>query len=521
MVQRISYSLRTISKQFVTTFSTLFIRQRRRETDNLSSFPNYSSIKIPQDSLHQLANKFDGKLLLRNEIPIAPSKFNNLLKYHLFTSQSSIKKSCFQIRCIRCNNNKHSLFGMFPCAKCHNTHLYCRKCIMMGRVSECEMLYSWSGPRFRWPKHRAACTWDGELTFFQRHASKRVVQAIETKTELLVWAVAGAGKTEILFRGIELALQKGERICIATPRADVVRELVPRIKQAFQSIEVQALYGKSKEKEATAQLIISTTHQLLRFSDAFDVMIIDEIDAFPYHNDQSLQFATKRAVKQVSSIIYLTATPRDKLKRKVKFNKLPYCFIPVRYHGYPLPIPHLIADFSLQKQLKNKNLPKSFLRWLDERENRKRQILIFVPTIQLANELTEPVTEILLQKKLIYKRTEVVSVYAEDEEREEKILSFRNKNIYLLITTTILERGVTFPSVDVVVLRANHKVFDEAALVQIAGRAGRAKDDPTGEVLFIHDGKTESMIDAVYAIKQMNRRGQKLSDELRSEKLDE
>ncbi|GAE95069.1 ComF operon protein A [Gracilibacillus boraciitolerans JCM 21714] len=36
---------------------------------------------------------------------------------------------------------------------------------------------------------------------------------------------------------------------------------------------------------------------------------------------------------------------------------------------------------------------------------------------------------------------------------------------------------------------AGHQVFDEAALVQIAGRAGRSPNDPTGNVIFIHQAK--------------------------------
>ncbi|MFS8630523.1 MAG: DNA/RNA helicase, partial [Bacillales bacterium] len=130
----------------------------------------------------------------------------------------------------------------------------------------------------------------------------------------------------------------------------------------------------------------------------------------------------------------------------------------------------------------------------------------FVPTIQLAEQLKVETAAVLLLKKLIKDESEVAFAHAEDELREEKVRQFRQRNIYCLLTTTILERGVTFPSVDVVVLQANHDVFDEAALVQISGRAGRAKDDPDGEVIFIHDGKTEALVDAVHAIKKMNLR---------------
>ncbi len=88
--------------------------------------------------------------------------------------------------------------------------------------------------------------------------------------------------------------------------------------------------------------------------------------------------------------------------------------------------------------------------------------------------------------------------------------AFRNRETAIILTTTILERGVTFPSVDVAILDAAHDVFDEAALVQIAGRAGRSPADPTGEVVFFHEGRSDAMDKAVRAIQDMNRRAKRL-----------
>lgn len=460
--------------------------------------------------LKQISRQYDGKLLLRSEISFADEQFVRLTKQNYFSRIKGIKKSLFSVQCARCNNNQRSLFGYLPCALCDEKHLYCRNCIMMGRVSVCEALYKWTGPRYPWPSYKRTCTWKGELTFAQKRASTAVKQAVLHNNRLLVWAVTGAGKTEILFEGIELALSQGKRICIATPRADVVRELLPRLRQAFATIPIQALYGKSRDREGTAQLLIMTTHQLLRFKNAFDVMIIDEIDAFPYHKDRTLQFATKRAMKTTSSAIYLTATPRRDLKHQIRMRQLAHCFVPIRYHENPLPVPLTISDYTLLNQLNQNNLPKSFLHWLDHRIRNDRQLLMFVPTIQLADTLNEELALILKEKGLTKTKKATASVHAEDPDRERKIKQFRKKEIYALITTTILERGVTFPSIDVVVLQANHEVFDEAALVQIAGRAGRNKKDPTGEVLFIHDGKTEAIDRAILSIKKMNDRGLKL-----------
>ncbi|WP_404454320.1 DEAD/DEAH box helicase family protein [Virgibacillus necropolis] len=455
-----------------------------------------------------LAKRYAGKLLLRTEIPMDDSAFEHLLNQQQFSPHTTIIKKFGFPQCVRCNNQKRSLFGLIPCHNCNTPHFYCRKCIEMGRVLECQFLYSWRGIEPIWPIHEHPCSWNGELTERQKQASDRISHVIlNHELELLVWAVCGAGKTEMLYEGISHALEAGKRVCLATPRADVVRELLPRFREAFSAIHIQGLYGGSKDSDGTAQLILATTHQLLRFQSAFDVMIIDEVDAFPFHADPSLPYATNRAKKDTSTTIYLTATPRINHRKRISRNKLAHIFVPVRFHGNPLPVPTMEMCFTLRKSLRNYHPPTAFFTWLKNRKTPGRQLLIFVPTINLAKQMKAKLAKNLLVTGDIKSERELITVHASDANREEKVIQFRNKEISILITTTILERGVTFPSVDVAVIDAGHTVFDEAALVQISGRAGRSYDDPHGEVVFFHDGKTNAMVQAIHSIKSMNKRG--------------
>lgn len=443
--------------------------------------------------MNEYANRFSGRLLLRDELNLSEYEFNQLIESNQLTPITPIVKHHFSYRCLRCNNTTKHLFGMIPCANCQKTHPYCRKCIQMGRIMVCTPLYRWSGQAPNWEiPSQSPLAWQGKLTEKQRHASNRMIEAIQTKqAELLIHAVCGSGKTEMLFEGIALAITEGKRICLTSPRADVIRELLPRFKQAFPTTTMTGLYGGSGQNHQTAQLTLATTHQLLRYEAAFDLLIIDEIDAFPYHADPSLPFATRRSTKQAATIVYLTATPRDDLLKR----KPPTVFVPVRYHGHPLPVPKSMIQYKIPKT----ELPHRFWRWYHNRQNKSRQLLIFTPTINQAEQLRP-----LVIKKLPDKI--IASVHAEDPDRIDKVQQFRNKQIDILLTTTILERGVTFPSVDVAVIDAGHDVFDEAALVQIAGRAGRSPDDPTGEVVFIHDGYTRAIKASILAIKQMNQR---------------
>jgi competence protein ComFA len=400
--------------------------------------------------------------------------------------------------CVRCGNQEQHWFGSFPCSRCDETCLYCRKCLMMGRVSECTPLIGWKGPVPDWTVPARILEWQGTLSSGQLEASNRVKEAIQHHQELLVWAVCGAGKTEVLFAGIAAALAARQRVCIATPRTDVVLELTPRLKTAFPHITVASLYGGSDDRYLYAPLTIATTHQLLRFYQAFDTIILDEVDAFPYTVEESLQHAVTHARKPISSMIYLTATPNEKWQNECRTGKRAYVTIPARFHRFPLPVPEYVWCGNWQKLLKNNNLPSNVLQWVSSRLRNEKQALLFFPHI------------LQMEKALAILRRlspEIEAVHAEDPERKEKVQKMRNKQVPLLLTTTILERGVTFPNIDVAVIGAEDDIFTESALVQIAGRAGRSRDFPDGVVTFFHYGKTKAMLKAKNQINSMNCEG--------------
>src|SRR5690606_37941461 len=99
----------------------------------------------------------------------------------------------------------------------------------------------------------------------------------------------------------------------------------------------------------------------------------------------------------------------------------------------------------------------------------------------------------------------IATVHSEDPERKEKVEKMRRNEISILLTTTILERGVTFPNIDVAVVGAEDDTFPESALVQIAGRVGRNPKYPDGDITFFHHGQTRAMVRARNQLLRMNR----------------
>ena len=473
-----------------------------------------------------------GKQLLLDDLPFPLNELQAHYENGYLYYRKSILMENNKPTCVRCGNQERHYFATFPCARCHETCVYCRKCIMMGRVSTCTPLLSWSGPlpdfgilKDALPVEAEALPrtnrstsnetmiapvspaesssllqWTGTLSDGQKRASNRVVEAIRHSESLLVWAVCGAGKTEVLFAGINRALLAGKRVCLATPRTDVVLELSPRLKKVFPDIPVATLYGGSDDRHLLAPLTIATTHQLLRFYQAFDVLIVDEVDAFPYSADQSLQYAVEQARKIPSSIIHLTATPNEKWQKECRMGKRNFVTIPARFHRYSLPIPKFVWCGNWGKRLKKGNLPPNVLMWVKQRIQSETQALLFFPRIELMEKLLP-----LLRK--IHPKIE--GVHSEDPLRKEKVQAMRQKEIPILLTTTILERGVTFPKLDVAVFGAEDRIFTESALVQIAGRVGRSSDFPSGDITFFHYGKTNAMVKARRQIMEMNKEARK------------
>ncbi|MCM3718472.1 DEAD/DEAH box helicase [Fictibacillus phosphorivorans] len=438
-----------------------------------------------------------GKMLLFDELHIPLEIIHEHYENGFVMYNKGVKKNKYGWQCNRCNNEKDHLFASFSCFRCKSEKcVYCRNCIMMGRVSMCTPLLSWTGPEVEQIEENQL-VWEGELSAGQKTASDRFVEQVGKSGELLIWAVCGAGKTEVLFHGIEKALKLGLRVCIATPRTDVVLELAPRLKKAFPTTLIASYYGGSDERETPAQLVLSTTHQLYRFKQAFNLMIVDEVDAFPYSYDKTLQHAVSTSTRTDALRLYLSATPSRKMKKEVTQNKLPCVKIPIRFHGFPLPVPKIVWSGEWKKRLEKGKLPPAFLRWVKSQAASERRAMIFVPSVTIIDHVTQ----------FIRKQVEVTvdSVHAEDPLRKEKVVRFRQGDIQLLVTTTILERGVTVPFLDVAIFGTDHEVFSESALVQMAGRAGRSKNDHDGQVLFFHYGKSLSMLSAIKHIREMNK----------------
>ena len=398
----------------------------------------------------------------------------------------SMKKEKDQQYCQRCGSQIeeewHLPIGAF----------YCRECLIMKRIRSDQNLYYF--PQERFPQ-QDVLKWSGQLTPFQERVSQGLLQAVDKKEATLVHAVTGAGKTEMIYQVVAKVIDQGGAVCLASPRIDVCLELHKRLQNDF-SCEIALLYGESDPYFRTP-LVVATTHQLLKFYQAFDLLIVDEVDAFPYVDNPVLYHAVNNCVKETGLRIFLTATSTDELDRKVKQGELKRLSLPRRFHGNPLIVPKPIWLSHFNRYLEKNGLPPKLKLYIEKQRKTAYPLLIFASEIKKGEKLKE-----ILQEKFPNEKIGFVSSITAD--RLEQVQAFRDGDLTILISTTILERGVTFPRVDVFVVEANHQLFTKSSLVQIGGRVGRSMDRPTGELIFFHDGLNLSIKKAIKEIKQMN-----------------
>lgn len=428
-----------------------------------------------------------GRIWLEEELPF----LEETLRYHkhqkMILQQSGIEKNA----CVRCGSHR---LQRFHCSKCKSSCQYCLSCLNMRRVSSCSNLISWCGPKVKMtPIQDNDNNW--QLTAAQQAVANK---CLTNDRDFLIHAVTGAGKTEILFPIIEYYLKRGKRICVATPRTDVVLELFPRFKSAFPNILVQALYGGSHHDKKFSPLVIATTHQLIRFEAAFDLVIVDESDAFPYSYDRQLVRAVQKAKKSQARTILMTATPDLATRRRFEKTQS-YAFLARRFHGADLPVPRYSSLWNYDRVIRKGRLPNKLKQWVQNCLKKQQPFLVFFPTIALMMEAL-PLFQMLHKK--------IKAVHAAADDRKKSIRALREEKIPGLLTTTILERGITIPNVQVAVVGAESRIFTASALVQISGRVGRSKQIPIGDIVFFHHGMTWQMDEALHEIKRLNNLGQ-------------
>jgi competence protein ComFA len=410
--------------------------------------------------------------------------------------------------------------GQWTCQRCGSKNVgrwvsvygeaaTCEECRNIGAVHSLQALFR---PKVhRQPELNALgapdSVWFDKVSFAFTSAQEKVARQLLALSgtgkakEILVWAACGAGKTEITFPLIAWYLSAGRSVLFAAPRQDVVHDVRPRLEKNFPEYKVRILSGAVPSDWENSQLTVATTHQVLRFYRSFDLIIFDEMDAYPYAGNEILEFGLRQSRREDGKLIYLTATPSPALMAKGKKGECAVIRLPARYHGQPVPKPEWVKVRFPEKEIKFAeiaNRPDFHIFNITLRELAGQgPLLVFVPAIAMVYSWVEILRTVFRDKR-------VEGSWSGDPERRRKVDGLRQGNIDIFICTSILERGITVSGIQVAVLYAHHELYNTRTLVQMAGRVGRTSEQPAGRAVFFAPFRTKAMREAMNWIDEQN-----------------
>ena len=379
------------------------------------------------------------------------------------------------MECSRCKNTDPKYFGYD-----HGTY-YCRKCIAFGRLDVGQTVKIPSLSKRVWkgvPQLKYA------LTSAQKKASREVLAYLKEKKDVFVYAATGAGKTEMTFESICWYLSKGRKVCFAISRRQVVLEIAQRLRIAFPTLKVvEVCQGYTEDTDG--DLIVCTTHQLYRYPKCFDLLILDELDAFPYVGNDLLQEISCQACR--GEKLLLSATPDKQSRMKIKKHEMEMVCLFERPHKHLLCVPKVsVYPVGLQYM--------ALLIFVLRCKKKGKQVLIFVPEKK----------DCLKMQLFLFGFVKVTYVHSGVIDKDARMKEFKKGKYQVMVSTTLLERGITIEGVQVVVFQGQHIVFTVASLIQIFGRVGRSFQDPEGEGICLCQYQSPEIKECIRQIQWMN-----------------
>lgn len=325
---------------------------------------------------------------------------------------------------------------------------------------------------------------DFQLTPAQQQASDKALQGLKSGQDVFVYAAAGAGKTEMTFASICEYLSKGKKVGFAISRRQVVLEIAKRLQKAFPTLQVTAVC-EGHTSQTDGDIIVCTTHQLYRYPQSFDLLILDELDAFPFVGNPVLQSLAGNACK--GHRLLLSATPDKESLDKIARHEMVLVELFKRPHGKPLCEPDIVCCSKCMSVIR-------IIHKCHEFAVQKKQVLVFVPR-KADGAWMVKILSLFFAADLIT---------SQSEDKDSIMQKFYTKKTEVLVCTTLLERGITVGSVQVLIYRADHMVFTSASLIQILGRVGRTFADPQGTGICYCESVSPALKECRDMIQSMN-----------------
>ena len=322
-----------------------------------------------------------------------------------------------------------------------------------------------------------------KLPFQLTNAQRRVLEEIDNNMESdkpmnrLLQGDVGSGKTVIAMCSAYKAVKCGYQVAIMAPTAILATQHLENFKKIFDELDIKcelliSAMTKKKKTELLERLkngeidIVIGTHALLQENVEFKnlgLVVTDE-----QHRFGVKQRTTIVEKGQNPDVLVMTATPIPRTLALILYGDLDISII----DELP-PNRKKIDTFAVTKGMEDRinNFIKVQLK-------EGRQAYIVCPLVEENEELDLKSVEKLYEKckteTFPEYRVEYIHGKMKAKDKDDIMMRFKNKEIDILISTTVIEVGVDVPNANIMVIEDAQR-FGLAQLHQLRGRVGRGE----------------------------------------------
>lgn len=315
-----------------------------------------------------------------------------------------------------------------------------------------------------------------ELTGAQKKVVSQIKKDMSSKTVMnrLVQGDVGSGKTMVAAIAMYLAVKNGYQAALMAPTTILANQHYIELSQYFEklgiNVEIITSSTTKKQKEKIIEKlknndidILIGTHSIIEDNVEFNnlgLVVTDEQHRFGVKQRMKLS-----AKGNVVDTIVMTATPIPRSLAIILYGDLDLSIIDELPPGRK-PVETCVVNDSYNQRVYN---------FLKKQINEGRQVYVVCPLVEENEDLDLNSVEKLYEEyKKEFNGYNVAILHGKmkNKEKDSIMQEFKANKINILISTTVIEVGISVPNATVMVIE-NSDRFGLAALHQLRGRVGR------------------------------------------------
>ncbi len=310
-----------------------------------------------------------------------------------------------------------------------------------------------------------------ELTIDQKKCINEIINDLNSDNRMnrLLQGDVGSGKTIVALIAILGMITSGFQCALMAPTEILANQHYETFKKILKDIKIELLTGsinKKKKEDINKKLLnneidlIIGTHALIEDNVLFNnlgLIVTDEQHRFGVNQRNNL-----KNKGLMPDILYMSATPIPRTYALTIYGDMDISTIKTMPTGRK----------KINTIVKNETEIKDVLYMIKNELDLNHQIYVVAPLIE--DENNDSVTKLVRQYSLAFKKYNIGMLHGKmkPKEKDDVMYKFINKQIDILISTTVIEVGVDVKNATMIVIH-NAELFGLSTLHQLRGRVGR------------------------------------------------